>query len=198
MRKIVKCISFENIYAKKIFIFLNYTKYVVIKHAVGRVYYEVFPSLRLFCGSNLQMATGSDEVSATGGTPPLQLRAFGLCGVDDSVDPELLGLISQRFPFIEWGVLFRPDKEGTPRYATMAWVKRFCALSKDSSDGSGAKLSVALKLAGHLCGSRAVQVLEGDAAFVKEIAGLGFGRVQINATSQNGVDTSDLASAAIP
>jgi hypothetical protein len=33
-------------------------------------------------------------------------------------------MLSQRFPFIEWGMLFRPDLEGTPRYATMDWVRR--------------------------------------------------------------------------
>ena len=38
------------------------------------------------------------------------LRALGFCGVDDSVDPNLLGIISNSYPFVEFGVLFRPDK----------------------------------------------------------------------------------------
>jgi hypothetical protein len=51
-------------------------------------------------------------------------QALGFCGIDDSVPPEFAQMLSQRFPFIEWGMLFRPDLEGTPRYATMDWVRR--------------------------------------------------------------------------
>lgn len=32
------------------------------------------------------------------------LRALGFCGADDSCDPLHLQVLSQRFPFIEWGV----------------------------------------------------------------------------------------------
>jgi hypothetical protein len=58
----------------------------------------------------------------------LHLRAMGFCGVDDSVSPESLILLSQQYPFVEWGVLFRPDLEKTPRYASMEWVTRLCQL----------------------------------------------------------------------
>ena len=40
----------------------------------------------------------------------MSLRAVGLCGADDSVHPNMLGLISQSYPFVEFGVLFRPDQ----------------------------------------------------------------------------------------
>jgi len=39
-----------------------------------------------------------------------KLRALGFCGADDSVDPFLLGIICNSYPFVEFGVLFRPDK----------------------------------------------------------------------------------------
>jgi hypothetical protein len=39
-----------------------------------------------------------------------KLRALGLCGADDSVNPNLLAMISHSYPFVEFGVLFRPDK----------------------------------------------------------------------------------------
>jgi hypothetical protein len=45
-------------------------------------------------------------------TNPPTLRALGLCGADDSVHPNMLILLSTAYPFIEFGVLFRPDKEG--------------------------------------------------------------------------------------
>jgi hypothetical protein len=39
-----------------------------------------------------------------------KLRLVGFCGADDSVHPHFLGMISQAYPFVEFGVLFRPDK----------------------------------------------------------------------------------------
>ena len=50
------------------------------------------------------------------------LERVGLCGVDDSVDPELLLLLSESYPWVEWGVLFRPGLEGQPRYPSAAWL----------------------------------------------------------------------------
>ena len=41
-----------------------------------------------------------------------KLKALGFCGADDSIDPNLLGLICHAYPFVEFGVLFRPDKVG--------------------------------------------------------------------------------------
>ena len=50
-----------------------------------------------------------------------------------------------------------------------------------------------MKLAAHLCGSRVNEVLDGNDTFLSTLNGLGFQRVQINATAVNGVDTSRLA-----
>jgi hypothetical protein len=38
------------------------------------------------------------------------LRKLGFCGADDSVSPHALGMIYHSYPFVEFGVLFRPDK----------------------------------------------------------------------------------------
>jgi hypothetical protein len=38
------------------------------------------------------------------------LRKLGLCGADDSISPSILGLLCQAYPFVEFGILFRPDK----------------------------------------------------------------------------------------
>jgi len=111
------------------------------------------------------------------------LRALGFCGADDSVDPKMLGLIASAYPSVEFGVLFRPDKEGSPRYASAAWVQNF----------SQVILAAKIKAAAHLCGARVNQVLDGDGAFLEQLLSWGFGRVQINATAVNGVDTSKLA-----
>jgi hypothetical protein len=111
------------------------------------------------------------------------LRALGFCGADDSVHPNLLGLVAMAYPTVEFGVLFRPDREGQPRYATSQWVDRLSRVARKNPT---------MKLAAHLCGSRVNEVLRGDDAFLSSLAGLGFRRVQINATAVNGVDTSRL------
>jgi hypothetical protein len=116
---------------------------------------------------------------------PTPLRALGFCGIDDSISPSLLSLISRAYPLVEWGVLFRPDLEGTPRYASMGYVRDKLLPAYKACNGS-------MRLAAHLCGARVNEVLKGDDAFVGELSALGFRRVQINATAVNGVDTSDL------
>lgn len=112
------------------------------------------------------------------------LRALGFCGADDSVNPHLLGIYSRLYPLVEFGVLFRPDKEGEPRYPTAGWVHRLGQVAK--------KAEGKMKLAAHLCGSRVNEVLAGDDSFLKTLPSIGFKRVQINATAVNGVDTSNL------
>lgn len=120
----------------------------------------------------------------------LNLRAMGFCGADDSVNAEHLQLLSIHYPWIEWGFLFRPDLEGTPRYATMAWVDNLCKIN-ESTGGT-------MRLAGHLCGSRCQEVLDGNFSFVTELTAKGFGRVQVNATAANNVevDQNNLAKVA--
>lgn len=49
-----------------------------------------------------------------------------------------------------------------------------------------------MRLAGHLCGSRCREVLNGEVDFVRKLADMGFKRVQVNATQANGVDSSKL------
>lgn len=119
----------------------------------------------------------------------MKLRAIGFCGADDSVSPQHLGVICNSYPFVEFGVLFRPDKAGQPRYATSDWVQRLGAVASKSVGR--------MKLAAHLCGGRVMEVLGGDDAFISTLPALGFERVQINATAVNGVDTSTLA-ASVP
>ena len=55
---------------------------------------------------------------------PIQLRCVGFCGADDTVDPAELKAISEQHGWVEWGVLFRPEKAGSPRFASDEWLKR--------------------------------------------------------------------------
>ena len=110
----------------------------------------------------------------------LNLRFMGFCGVDDScTNPEILQMISLHYPWVEWGVLLRPDLEGQPRYPTRPWIEKLADVNKSTGG--------LMRLAGHPCGSRCQQVLDGDFSFVRELHALGFGRVQVNATVANNV-----------
>jgi hypothetical protein len=99
--------------------------------------------------------------------------------VIDTIAPEFLQLLSTHYTWIEWGFLFRPDLEGTPRYPTAAWVDRLVKVNREAGSF--------MRLAGHLCKSRCQEILSGDYTFVKSLATRGFGRVQVNATVANGV-----------
>jgi phosphoribosylanthranilate isomerase len=133
------------------------------------------------------MSTASQQHSNNG-----LLRAIGFCGLDDSVDPYMVLMMCHSYPIIEFGVLFRPDLEGQPRYPSKRWVEQFSDVLKNHAT------SIDMKLAAHLCGTRVNDVLNnsGD-EFINQLIEWNFHRVQINATARNGVDTSNLA-AAVP
>ncbi len=65
-----------------------------------------------------------------------------LAGPDESVEPKLLWECSQRYPFVEWGVLYSPTREGLDRYPGQAWREDFMALAQDGT----------MRTAIHLCG----------------------------------------------
>jgi hypothetical protein len=110
---------------------------------------------------------------------PPRLSALGFCGVDDTVHVDQLLLIVQSFPNVEFGVLFRPDREGSSRYASSAWVHSLTLKLPTFIEQTG----LVPKLAAHLCGSRVNELLNGDTTFLETIVlPAGFGRVQINAT----------------
>ena len=111
----------------------------------------------------------------------VRLRCLGFCGADDSVEPGLLAAISAQHSWVEWGVLFRPDKEGLPRYASESWLKQLGTVNAART----------MRLAGHLCSTRVDELLRGETKFVRQMhEQVGFRRFQINATAPNGVDTS--------
>lgn len=116
---------------------------------------------------------------------PIQLRCVGFCGADDTVDPAELKAISEQHGWVEWGVLFRPEKAGSPRFASDEWLKR---LGQVNSAGR-------MRLAGHLCATHVDDLLRGDTSFVRKLHEAGFQRVQVNATAANGADVTLFADA---
>jgi hypothetical protein len=112
------------------------------------------------------------------------IRYLSFCSVDDSVDPKLLGIISRCYPLIEFAVLIRQDMAGQPRYASPAWIQKLALVQ---AKGGGK-----MRLAAHLSGSFATEVLSGDDGILKRLTEMKFHRVQLNATSINGVNTYQL------
>ena len=125
---------------------------------------------------------GSD--SATPAAASVQLRFVGFCGADDSVEPAQLKEISEKHGWVEWGVLFRDEKAGTPRYASAKWLAELGRVNAARQ----------MRLAGHLCANKVDELLSGDTTFVSKLHHeVGFQRVQVNATAANGADVSMFA-----
>lgn len=106
-------------------------------------------------------------------------RAIGFCGIDDSVPPQLAVIISEKYSFVEWGILFRTDLQGSARYASMQWVEKLSNICKLST--------FSVRLAAHLCGDRCMELLTGNFQLVRQLQELGFQRIQINPTRANDV-----------
>lgn len=124
------------------------------------------------------------------------LDRVGFCGVDDSVNLQELVDLSKAHPWIEWGVLLRPDRQGQPRYASQSLLRRLgqlagapgnresggqdaeCLNSLDNEGDDKARsrsprarsgvcnAGEPLMLAAHLCGEDCLQALHGNTAHV--------------------------------
>jgi len=128
------------------------------------------------CADTISSSSGSKRDLAC---TKITLSCLGFCGADDSIDPWLLHAISCTHNWVEWGVLFREDKRGLPRYASTEWVARLAMANQARK----------MRLAGHLCSSRVDELLSGDSGFVRKMhEEVGFQRFQINATAANGVN----------
>ena len=99
---------------------------------------------------------GSD--SATPAAASVQLRFVGFCGADDSVEPAQLKEISEKHGWVEWGVLFRDEKAGTPRYASAKWLAELGRVNAARQ----------MRLAGHLCANKVDELLSGDTTFSED------------------------------
>mmetsp|Transcript_70854 Transcript_70854/g.86917 ORF Transcript_70854/g.86917 Transcript_70854/m.86917 type:complete len:264 (-) Transcript_70854:7-798(-) len=113
----------------------------------------------------------------------MKLHTVGFCGVDDSVDLQELMKLDKDFPgWIEWGVLLRPDKQGSPRYASRELLVRLGRLAR----GEDPDLPGSLRLAAHLCGEDCLRALSGDVGHIQQLHKLlGFRRMQLNPTEAN-------------
>jgi N-(5'phosphoribosyl)anthranilate (PRA) isomerase len=90
-----------------------------------------------------------------------------ISGADDAVRIDRMVYLSERFPFLEWGILLSESRAGTDRYPSADWVR---ALKRQP-----------IALSAHLCGgiARVAQSGLASAAFFVHPAEE-FQRIQIN------------------
>lgn len=90
-----------------------------------------------------------------------------ITGADDATPIDRMVDLSERFPFLEWGILLSESRVGSSRYPTTSWVQ---ALKRQG-----------LPLSAHLCGAVARAFMSGlaGAAFFAHPAEE-FQRVQVN------------------
>ncbi len=108
-----------------------------------------------------------------------------ITGADDSVKPEDLAQLSKEFPFVEWGILFSPNRVGKERYPSNNWLMglRKIALNAD------------LNLSAHICGEYSRKIFSGINPEIVDInkGCPPFQRVQLNYNStKNGFDLHSL------
>lgn len=89
-----------------------------------------------------------------------------ITGADDNTDPVALRQIQDEFPFVEWGILMSPKKQGEPRYPSLATVQKF--IDED------------LVMSYHFCGNYARMIVEyHDYRLIEDMPPYAF-RFQVN------------------
>ena len=97
----------------------------------------------------------------------MTLRTVTISGADDAVDVRDLAVLSEEFPFVEWGVLFSVKRKGTARYPTAAWRDRL--RSALTAATPTAHLDRPYPISIHLCGQAARDTMGGDARWLMEV-----------------------------
>jgi hypothetical protein len=104
------------------------------------------------------------------------LQGVTLTGADESIDPRDLWPISQKHPFVEWGILYGSRSDaGAPRYPGRDWRKSLHDLARARWHGVEARLSA------HLCSFFVRDlVLEGKFTFGQKSEPALYQRIQLN------------------
>lgn len=101
----------------------------------------------------------------------MKIKYVTLTGADNNTSIDKLVALSERFSFVEWGILFSRSKSGVERYPDDKWVE---VLVK-------AKQQCSLNLSAHLCGGYVKDAFKGVITFLED-EGMDeiFGRIQLN------------------
>jgi hypothetical protein len=101
----------------------------------------------------------------------MNIYTVSITGADDNVKPEDLVDLSNKYPFVEWGLLLSSSREGSKRFPTREWLAKVQGYSDY------------LRLAGHLCGRWVRELVQGGKCTIRDACpGIWpmFQRMQIN------------------
>jgi hypothetical protein len=115
----------------------------------------------------------------------MPLSICSLTGIDETTPLVELAVVSDMYPYAEWGFLYSPKRQGSPgRYPSVGRIQR-----------AFRELPAYVKVSLHVCGPGVAALLDGEpvvSGLVEQVRGRG-GRVQLNFdSSQSGVDLQQL------
>ncbi len=101
------------------------------------------------------------------------VRTVTVTGADDSIRPEELFLIAERYPFAEFGILLSRNHGGNRRFPSRIWLEELFALWKEDQQ---------LTLSAHICGQWVRELCTGNPSFFQEFMDISdmFSRFQLN------------------
>lgn len=101
------------------------------------------------------------------------IKKVTITGPDDSISPSALIPLSDKYPFVEWGILVSQRHFGVNRFPSMEWLKYLEIMKMENPQ---------IKLSCHLCGMYVRELSKGNDIAIKELGSLWniFDRVQIN------------------
>lgn len=105
----------------------------------------------------------------------MQLKCVTITGADEAVTPEQLGALTDKYPLVEWAILFAPHKQGASRYPGKEWTTRLQAYADER-----VMSRLALPIAAHLCSGWTRDFIKGKFTFHDEK--FDFDRMQVNMT----------------
>lgn len=97
----------------------------------------------------------------------MEINRVTFTGADDNTDPKVLMAIQEKYPNVEWGILFSKDRQGTEKYPSQEWIN---------------SLPAELNLSAHFCGWYSRSVLDYKAINLIHELPKSFKRVQLNYT----------------
>ena len=96
----------------------------------------------------------------------MKLKYVAITGADDGVTVDELNALAREYPFVEWALLYMPERAGEKRFPSAAWLKDFATHYK------GAHKAM------HLCGGAFLGFIANDPSILKTMKG--FRRIQLN------------------
>lgn len=82
----------------------------------------------------------------------MSLERVTITGADNLTDINRLIELSDKYPFVEWGILVSSSREGAQRFPSCGWIRQFA----NAVTGKSINISV------HMCGAYVRQFLVGD------------------------------------